>query len=94
MIGREPRTAICIESSTVSRRHASIVVARNSVTILDHGSTNGTLVNGQRIERATPLADGDEICIGPARLTFRSDSSCATTMPDRPGSKTGSLTGS
>jgi pSer/pThr/pTyr-binding forkhead associated (FHA) protein len=89
VIGREPKAAICIESSAVSGRHASVVVAGGRVTIVDHGSTNGTFVNGQRIEEATALADGDEIRIGPARLMFRSDSSCATTIPDPPGAKPG-----
>ena len=87
LIGREPKAAICIESSAVSRRHAEVVVARSRVTIVDHSSTNGTFVNGQRIEQATPLADGDEIRIGPARLMFRSDSSSATTIPDPPRPK-------
>jgi DNA-binding winged helix-turn-helix (wHTH) protein len=89
VIGREPKAPICIESSVVSRRHASVVVARSHVTIVDHGSTNGTFVNGQRIEEATALVDGDEIRIGPARLMFRSDSSCASTIPDPPGAKPG-----
>ncbi len=84
-IGRDPLSSICVESSSVSRRHASLLVAGNLVTIEDCRSTNGTFVNGRQIERSTSLADGDEIRIGPARLTFRSHADSASTLPDPQG---------
>jgi pSer/pThr/pTyr-binding forkhead associated (FHA) protein len=40
------------------------------MTINDLGSTNGTLVNGKRIDQAD-LEDGDEITIGETTFTFR-----------------------
>jgi pSer/pThr/pTyr-binding forkhead associated (FHA) protein len=40
---------------------------------MDLGSTNGTLVNGQRITAAVPLLDGDELRIGGVRLRVRLD---------------------
>src|SRR5262249_46475771 len=49
VIGREPASTIWIDSSFVSRRHATIVVAHENVSIVDHGSRNGTLVNGEAI---------------------------------------------
>jgi pSer/pThr/pTyr-binding forkhead associated (FHA) protein len=39
--------------------------------LTDLDSTNGTVVEGRRIEDATPLAEGQTIAIGDAMLTFR-----------------------
>ena len=47
----------------VSRSHAKIIVAGDKVTIQDLGSTNGTFVNGERVDRMT-LTDGDRVLIG------------------------------
>jgi ABC-type multidrug transport system ATPase subunit len=47
----------------VSRRHAELVRAGSSAEIVDVGSSNGTFVNGQRVERAA-LSEGDLVTIG------------------------------
>jgi len=78
-IGREPLSAVCIHSAVVSRRHATICVEGGRVTLADHGSRNGTFLNGHRIDQVASLTDGDEIGIGPARLRFHSDPSTAST---------------
>ncbi len=83
-IGRDPLSSICVESSSVSRLHASLLVFGNRVTIEDCRSTNGTFVNGRHIDEMMLLADGDEIRIGPARLMFRSHADAASTVPDPP----------
>jgi DNA-binding winged helix-turn-helix (wHTH) protein len=69
VIGREPDAAIQFDAAGVSRYHARIVVAQGTATIEDLGSKNGTFVRGERVTSA-PLADGDEIRLGTARLTF------------------------
>jgi DNA-binding winged helix-turn-helix (wHTH) protein len=89
LIGREPSATVWIDSSVVSRRHATIVVAGNEVTISDNGSRNGTFVNGRQIAEPTPLADGDEIRVGEARLTFRSSPVSASTKPAQGTPQTG-----
>jgi hypothetical protein len=48
----------------VSRRHAVIVRAADRYLIEDLGSTNGTFVNGRRVDRPVPLRDGDVIFLG------------------------------
>jgi pSer/pThr/pTyr-binding forkhead associated (FHA) protein len=55
----------------VSRLHAVLTCAGSTVTVTDLGSTNGTLVNGTRLEPNTPLVlrDGDELRLG--KLTLR-----------------------
>ena len=69
-MGRDPGCAVTIPSGLVSRRHARIVVAGDRATLWDLGSKNGTLVFGQRVKGERPLAEGDEIRIGPALLVF------------------------
>ena len=78
VIGRDPAVAIWIDSSTVSRRHAVIVVSEQMVTIEDLGSRNGTFVNDRRLDTVTPLAHNNEVRVGPARLIVKS---APTTKP-------------
>jgi NADH dehydrogenase len=60
---------IGVADARVSRQHAAIVVWRGRATILDLHSTDGTFVNGRRIEGRTPLIPGDLISVGDT--TFR-----------------------
>jgi DNA-binding CsgD family transcriptional regulator len=63
VIGREEGVAIRIEDDDVSRRHAKLVVARGpQVSIVDLGSTNGTFVDGRRIDAGlVPLGASIEL---------------------------------
>lgn len=58
-----------IDAPDVSRRHARIMVG-DKTTIEDLGSKNGTWLAAKRVERATPLRDGDEIVFGRTRAIF------------------------
>ncbi len=73
-IGRSPRAGndLVIESDgQLSKRHASIKLdADGRFTLSDLGSTNGTKVNGRRVDNRT-LNDGDEITLGATRITFQ-----------------------
>ena len=71
ILGRERGVAVWIDDHAVSRHHARIVVGNGKATVEDLGSKNGTDVNGRRIAKATPLADGDEIRIGPATMRLQ-----------------------
>jgi predicted component of type VI protein secretion system len=62
-IGREG-CDITLGDPDVSRRHAEIQVSNGDILINDLGSTNGTFVNGERIDQPRPLRDGDEVRIG------------------------------
>jgi pSer/pThr/pTyr-binding forkhead associated (FHA) protein len=53
-----------IDASTVSRRHAKIVVRAGSITIEDLESTNGTRVNGMPITVPTVIANGNKVELG------------------------------
>ena len=67
--GRD-KSVVWIDDPSVSRRHARIVVDGDRATIRDLGSKNGTIVNGAPVDGDRDLADGDEIQIGRARMTF------------------------
>jgi diguanylate cyclase (GGDEF)-like protein len=65
LIGRGGEADIPIEEPRVSRRHAVFKVNSNGhVTIEDQGSSNGTFVNGERVEKQQELEDGDRIQVG------------------------------
>ncbi len=64
-IGRSDKADLCLTDTGLSRLHASIYREGDRVWILDEGSTNGSLVNGQPVPAAgLPLANGDEIRLG------------------------------
>ena len=52
VVGRDRDCAVRIDSVTISRRHARIVVTDGEAVVEDLGSKNGTHVNGQRVTRA------------------------------------------
>jgi DNA-binding winged helix-turn-helix (wHTH) protein len=73
VVGRDPSSAVWLDASGVSRRHACIRVDAEGQTasIEDLGSTNGTFIQGSAVSGRASLADGDAIQIGSAELTFR-----------------------
>ena len=71
LLGRLDEGVAWLESPTVSRRHARIVVADGQATLEDLGSKNGTFVKGERVTAGRVLADGDEILLGRVHATFR-----------------------
>ena len=54
----------------VSRRHAVLVVEGDRVTVIDHGSKNGTFLNGGKVRRAE-LSPGDRLAFGPVEFRLR-----------------------
>jgi DNA-binding winged helix-turn-helix (wHTH) protein len=71
VIGRAADSVLFIDHSSVSRRHARILVDLSGAVLEDLGSKNGTLLHGERITGAERLSDNDSIEIGPASLIFR-----------------------
>ena len=79
LLGRASDVRVVIDLARVSRHHARIVVEGAKAVLEDLGSKNGTSLRGQPVKAAAELADGDEICIGPAVLVFRTSLGNATT---------------
>lgn len=71
LLGRSHDSAVRVDQTSVSRRHATIRVTENGATIADCGSKNGTFVGSQRVASPTALQDGDRILLGAALLVFR-----------------------
>lgn len=82
-IGRDPECAVSIDSPSVSRRHARLVVTSGAATIEDLGSKNGTYVNEQRVSHAVAVEDGDQIRVGSVTTVFRRGGSLPSTMTQR-----------
>jgi len=79
LLGRASDVRVVIDLARVSRHHARIVVEGARAVLEDLGSKNGTFLRGQPLQAAAELADGDEICIGPAVLVFRTSVGNSTT---------------
>jgi pSer/pThr/pTyr-binding forkhead associated (FHA) protein len=71
VLGRTRQAAVWIESTSVSRRHARIVISGSRATLEDLESKNGTYVGGRRISRPVELNDGDVLRVGKVGMTFR-----------------------
>ena len=63
-VGRAPDSGIQLRDTFVSSRHARLEATRDGVVIEDLGSTNGTVVDGQEIDRPMVLDPGDRLVIG------------------------------
>jgi len=71
ILGRSPDVAVWIDSSTVSRFHARIVVTEEGATLEDLGSKNGTFLRGRRLDSPAKIEDRDEFLVGSVRVRFR-----------------------
>lgn len=64
IVGREFGNGLVVPNDTVSRKHASIHKNGSSVEVQDHGSTNGTWVNGTKVAGTQSVRPGDSIRFG------------------------------
>ncbi len=70
VIGRNPEADIALQAPIVSWQHARLDLTEQGHVLTDLGSTNGTYVNGQRLERPCLLREGDVVQIGPFTLVY------------------------
>lgn len=68
-IGRSEEGEIVLMDPSVSRTHAVVEIGARGARVRDLGSTNGTFLNGRRIESGT-LRDGDELRFGNTKMRF------------------------
>ena len=70
-VGRGAQNDVSIDGDEfASARHVRIEPRRDGVWVSDVGSTNGTYVNGVRIDRPRKLALGDVVRVGETELRF------------------------
>jgi hypothetical protein len=68
-VGRLPESTIVLADPNVSRQHAEIRPRGATFVVIDLGSTNGTRINGIRVNEHE-LVDGDEVTFGNTRMRF------------------------
>ena len=67
-IGRDVNNSIVMDDSFVSAEHALLTFRGRAWYVEDRGSTNGTWLNGQRVQGLVPMGYGDEVQIGQVRF--------------------------
>ncbi len=63
IIGRSSELDMVLVEEMVSRKHARIALSDGTISIEDLGSTNGTFVNGEKVQQGT-LREGDRVLVG------------------------------
>ncbi|MGD8201662.1 FHA domain-containing protein FhaB/FipA [Ornithinimicrobium sp. W1679] len=71
LVGRNPECALVLTDDYASGRHLRIYPGTDAWYVDDLGSTNGTLVDGQRITTGARLEPGSQIRIGQTVLELR-----------------------
>ena len=79
LIGRDPASAVWLDTVGVSRRHARLVVDGQGATLEDLGSKNGTTVGGTDLTGRRALRDGDRIQVGPVVIVYHCSASGLST---------------
>jgi serine phosphatase RsbU (regulator of sigma subunit) len=70
IIGRDPNVDISLRSKAISSHHAQISCVHGDYFVEDLGSTNGTFLNGKRVDRRMPLAAKDRLRVCEFILEF------------------------
>lgn len=71
VLGRSADADIPLDDPGISRRHVEIIREGSRAWAVDLGSTNGSYVNGQRIQDREELFDGSIVAMGRTRITYR-----------------------
>ena len=82
IVGRGKAARIILPYADVSERHALITVRGGKVSVEDLKSANGTYVNGQQIDRVTPVFDDTLVQIGSTVLRITSNAARAPMSPE------------
>ena len=77
-VGRATQADFIVEATLVSRLHCRLSAGATELEVVDLDSTNGTYVNGQRVERAA-LKAGDRLGVG--KVLFLVSRSSASAQP-------------
>lgn len=72
VIGRREDCDLRIAVNDVSRKHCQIVLSNGTLSVNDLGSSNGTFVNGQKIQKHD-LTAGDTLQVGPVSFVVQID---------------------
>jgi DNA-binding SARP family transcriptional activator len=70
VLGRQPDCDLVLQDDQASRRHAQVEPGPSGFVLVDLGSTNGTLLNGQPVDGPASLEPGDSIVVGDTLVRF------------------------
>jgi hypothetical protein len=71
VLGRSSEADILVDDTGVSRKHLEIQTADGIIRAVDLGSTNGSYVNGHKVDGSVELTDGSTITMGRTKIIFR-----------------------
>lgn len=80
VLGRDALADVQIDDPTVSRRHASITIRDESVTIEDLDSKNGTFLDGVKLSGSAPIGERQLIVLGDVSIAFRRSRATGSTL--------------
>lgn len=81
LIGRSVECHLVLDDDLASRRHARIRIDAERASVEDLRSTNGVMVNGQRISNLVPLCHGDRIVVGSTEFAIEHTISAPPWIP-------------
>ena len=88
-VGRQDDCQLRIKSSQVSRRHCELFEKKGILLVKDLGSSNGTFVNGKKVQDQRVLEPGDELTIGGILLKVAKIGQAPPQTPAASGPKPG-----
>jgi pSer/pThr/pTyr-binding forkhead associated (FHA) protein len=81
ILGRRPECDLLIPLQVVSRRHCQLSQEKNVLKIRDLRSSNGTFLNGQKVDNESEVKAGDRLQVGPLTFTVQIDGVPAEISP-------------
>ncbi|NPD26165.1 FHA domain-containing protein [Corallococcus sp. AB004] len=86
-VGRSADNPICIQDTSVSRKHVTLRKESSGWMVSDMGSGNGTILNGEPIAEETLLANGDVITLGDSELRYEDTANSTAKVQAPTGSR-------
>ena len=86
VVGRDPEVEVRLDASTVSRRHARLVVSGDTTVLEDFDSKNGTFRGDDRVTGPVTLVDGDAVRIGSVIVTYHARTQLGSTETQKSAS--------
>src|SRR5438132_13660173 len=74
VIGRDPQCQLRPSSAVISKRHCALLLREGKAYVKDFESTNGTLVNEERVAGERELRNEDKLKIGPLEFVVQIES--------------------
>lgn len=71
VVGRGEKCQLRLNHEAISRQHCAFLVSPDKIVLRDLGSRNGTLLNGEKINKKAEIKTGDEIQFGPLSFSVQ-----------------------